>query len=1117
MRTFKLLAVVFSFCATPVLLAQSGSSYFADFELTGRGRANEVFNMTQDSEGNIAMATQNGVVVFDGSNSSLVGTGAYVYSLKHIAENGKTYVGCDGKIGFIQKNNFGKYVFTKIALKEAEEQAFTTIVTQGQDAYLQSSDWVVKVTNDKVTAKWKRPREGNFSGLFVLQNVLFVNVSTSGLYKLQENGKVSKHQVADGALAEEEVYFAIPRGKSEVVLGTSANQLFLFNGASLSVLPNERSNYLADKYLNAGERVDNTHMVLATLSGGLVVLNMYNGQLSEEYNTAHGFPDDQIKSITVDKNRGIWASHDMGITRIDRQIPIKLFSSYPGLNNRAYSVAEANGTVYVGASDGLYRLKAAESAEEYNRTVEQTQAARKKEKAAIKAGVSKTNIDDEKEEETSAGQTTTVDPSVRAAESDPENKTEENVIDRAGKRIKNIIRRAKEKGDKVINGEDEGEANPGTAYYLNENIVKPKGIFRLAGYSGEGSPQYIYSKIPGIDGKVRKIIVTPSGLFCLSNTGLFLYNGSQVVKVSAVNIKDASYCQGKIVYTTISGAYLYNEGGSSTLITYNPKHKNMYNVFYENPNTIWLGGMNKVLRLTVNADGAVSKETAIEVPAEYMDYMSIAKSGSMVYFVSSNGAYEFVPGNNTAVLSSLSPSDNQSVFEFCTGPVNHTLYFQSQEGWREVKANKELENMGLLDVVSDVRYVYKNNSGGLWAVNAEGKIFYLNKNIPAGGYDKNFNVFIRGVSGISGNSFDLSDLSISYQDATVEIKWGSDLFVKTDGTWYQYKIENLGRGTWSQWTKQTSLKIQLNPGSYTFVVRARDVMGNISPERELKIYIKPPFWQTWYFYLFLAAVLGGVGYLIFRWRNRALIENQKRLELMVKERTEQLEMEKEKSEVLLLNILPNAVAKELKESGHSSVRRHADSAVMFTDFCNFTKMSMGMSAEELVEKLDMYFREFDKVVEKYGLEKIKTIGDAYMCASGVPQPKHNGTVAIVMAAIEILEVVRTASSHWHIRIGIHQGSLVSGVVGKKKFAYDIWGETVNIASRMESSSEPMQINITEDVYNQIKEYFDCEKRGEIEAKSLGKTNMYFVKGLKEKYSSNGKSNVPNHSFMEVIK
>jgi class 3 adenylate cyclase len=172
---------------------------------------------------------------------------------------------------------------------------------------------------------------------------------------------------------------------------------------------------------------------------------------------------------------------------------------------------------------------------------------------------------------------------------------------------------------------------------------------------------------------------------------------------------------------------------------------------------------------------------------------------------------------------------------------------------------------------------------------------------------------------------------------------------------------------------------------------------------------------------------------------------------------------------------------------------------MFTDFKGFTQYAITLPPEKLVETIDYYFSKFDAIVEKYGLEKIKTVGDSYMCAGGLPFPTSDHADKMVNAAIEIAQFVQESKKHHDedlvrldIRIGINTGPVVAGVVGTKKFAYDIWGDTVNIASRMESNSEPGRINVSENTYELVKHAFDCESRGEIHMKNRGNMKMYFV-------------------------
>lgn len=212
------------------------------------------------------------------------------------------------------------------------------------------------------------------------------------------------------------------------------------------------------------------------------------------------------------------------------------------------------------------------------------------------------------------------------------------------------------------------------------------------------------------------------------------------------------------------------------------------------------------------------------------------------------------------------------------------------------------------------------------------------------------------------------------------------------------------------------------------------------------------------------------------------------------------EIERQKAENLLLNILPDETAEELKTFGQAIPRKYDKVSVLFTDFTNFTKISAKMTAEELIAELNECFVAFDEIIEQHQLEKIKTIGDAYMCAGGIPTPNDTNPIDTVKAAIALQKFMQQRNAmkesqglpYFQMRIGIHTGSVIAGVVGKNKFAYDIWGDTVNLASRMESTSPPNAINISESTYQYVQNHFTCTYRGEIEAKGKGKVNMYLV-------------------------
>ena len=242
-----------------------------------------------------------------------------------------------------------------------------------------------------------------------------------------------------------------------------------------------------------------------------------------------------------------------------------------------------------------------------------------------------------------------------------------------------------------------------------------------------------------------------------------------------------------------------------------------------------------------------------------------------------------------------------------------------------------------------------------------------------------------------------------------------------------------------------------------------------------------------------------------------LQEHNEQLEEKVRLRTKEIEKQKQiietaklQSDSLLLNILPAEIADELKQFGKSYARKHEQVSVLFADIKGFTFIAEQLTPVKLVTQLDEVFGAFDNIIAKYGMEKIKTIGDAYMCASGLPLADNENAIKSVKAALDMQQYIKEFGAankiqnlpNFEIRVGIHTGPLVAGVVGLKKFAYDIWGDAVNLASQMEQHSEVGKVNISGETYALVKDVFNCTHRGKIEAKSKGQVDMYFVDSIK---------------------
>lgn len=347
-----------------------------------------------------------------------------------------------------------------------------------------------------------------------------------------------------------------------------------------------------------------------------------------------------------------------------------------------------------------------------------------------------------------------------------------------------------------------------------------------------------------------------------------------------------------------------------------------------------------------------------------------------------------------------------------------------------------------------------------------------------------------------------------------------------EGIEYQYFLEGFDRG----WTprKASNYKEYTNlpAGKYLFQARytvSGDKTMDIMP---LQVKVLPIWYTSLAAIIFYFLLTGLIIRFMYDQLNLRFARTQFSLEQIINTRTEDLIIEKEKTEALLANVLPKNTASEIMEKGKATKIKYNFVTVLFSDIQGFTKIAEEMNPEVLIDELDKFFFYFDSVVEKFSIEKIKTIGDAYMCAGGIPEKNRTNPVEVILAALEMKAYMTRLKQtseiegmkYWDIRIGIHTGTVVAGVVGQKKLSYDIWGDTVNTASRMESSGEAGKINISGTTYEFVKDFFKCEYRGKMPVKYKGELEMYFVEGIvPDLCDENGG---PNRKFivrMQLIK
>lgn len=508
-----------------------------------------------------------------------------------------------------------------------------------------------------------------------------------------------------------------------------------------------------------------------------------------------------------------------------------------------------------------------------------------------------------------------------------------------------------------------------------------------------------------------------------------------------------------------------------------PLRSNQVNVVYETGGGIlWLGTALGLHRLDLAANKLKVFTTEDGLPNDFINGI-LPEGDSCLWVSTDNGLSRF--SLSTGAFSNFFVEDGITANEF-----NRISFFKSRSG----------------------RLYF----GGLNGVNAfyPGPQFLKMKEEETEApilfthfskYDGSSDSLITRIYGLSPEK----EIVISPWDRIFSLQFALADYRAPQNNVFSYWLEGYETG-WPEATTSNLVRYNNIPaGTYTLHVRAKAGGNNPhwnSKELAIRIVVKEAFYNTWWFWVLCTLLLTGGAFAFMRYRIYLARVRERALEGLVRERTSELELEKQKSEELLLNILPAETAEELKKFGAAKAKRHELVTVMFSDFKGFSRISEQMDPEDLVAEIDYCFRAFDEIMEKYGLEKIKTVGDAYLCVGGIRDDDGDEATRVALAAMEIqaflegLGIQRRLDGKpfFEARIGIHTGPLVAGIVGIKKFAYDIWGDTVNLASRMETCGEAGRVNISETTYRLIQPLFRCSYHGQFTETDGGGINMYFV-------------------------
>lgn len=593
--------------------------------------------------------------------------------------------------------------------------------------------------------------------------------------------------------------------------------------------------------------------------------------------------------------------------------------------------------------------------------------------------------------------------------------------------------------------------------------------------------------------------------------------------------------QGKIWFSTSSGGlYEWVENKGNPFIKpsrWNEKIANyskdyITTIYHENENEFWLGTMGSGLMKLDLRSGKITQWNKKKGLPNNVIYGILGDKKGNLWMSTNKGVSRYSPEKNrftnyTEVDGLMSNEFNQGAYLYTQ---NGIMYFGGIYGYNYFRP----ETLGRKPAQVEVSFTKLQVDKDWISPGDETKILSQGLNFT-------------------------EQLRFGYRQRSFTIKFMAKNMSNPRLLTYKYILEGSEEGEILLGNTNQIHFNALQPGEYTLKVYAKIGEGpwSSNPAR-MEIYIAAPFWKTVWFWTTIALFLGLFVVIFIRKKIDNERREQVRLEMKIAERTREireqniqierqrrtieekknnleeqkrlLEIEKEKTEKLLKNIIPESTYEELKTKGRASARAYKTVSVMFTDFVGFTKIADKMKPSDLVNELDIYFRKFDEIIVRNNLEKIKTIGDAYMCAGGVPVRNNTNPIDACLAALQIQDSMRILREQavkegrvvFDLRLGINTGEVTAGVIGSEKLAYDIWGATVNQAQRMEMLGEPGKVTISGQTYKFVEPYFICTFRGKARSKSQGFIDMYTVDQIKPELSVDGKGIYPNEKFKQIV-
>jgi serine phosphatase RsbU (regulator of sigma subunit)/ligand-binding sensor domain-containing protein len=800
---------------------------------------NQSWAICQGEDEVMLFANRRGILTFDGQEWKQAGIRVIPFAMSKDPAGGNIFIGAENDFGFIEKDPYGRYSYTSLAGDSALPGAVTKIIFRDSIIWFYSDRSISRFDRKKNATDLVLNSEPGtaFTGMFTNQKNTFINVSGRGLHRLESD---TLFPIVTGYLTEQtEILFSLPYDDKLVLTGLGNGRLSLFDGIKYYDYPVKDEGYLRANILSEGLALGDTAYAFTTLDGGALVVEKRTGKVLYTINNQVGLPDDEIFAAGLDNSGGLWLSHQYGLSRADLLIPVRDYSTYPGLAGNLSSVQTYRNDLYVASSEGVFYLEEVKSYTEVEVLVKKAQPA------------------------------ITEAPAVTQAAEPPAQRR--SILSRifGG-------RNTREQGQPAAAEQAPVVSTPQPPEYARKTVSTLRSI------------NYVYRKVSGLNEKCRQLVSTPHGLLAATNRGLYVINDRKarliipdryINFISWSQISDSWYiatANGYMKVRFVSGNWMPEVPDPGFMET-------IYSITAPAGDLIWLGGDNKAFRTKT---GSRDQYMEFEVANEFLQRYYVDHAGDTVFLFTESGAFYF-DANTGSFMNYLPTSSVRHK------PSGNTLLIHDGEDWISPGSTGKLKasELSLLRIFGEIVTV-TDIGNNLWIIAANNRLYRIDRTeIPGPG--EGIPVMIKNISNDKGVSFDLTNVKLSRGDDIVIFDIVAPSYIRQNSIQYQYFIGKV-MDNWSPWSADTHYEKYISrPGDYVLQVRARDIWGNPGEIQSLNLTIKAPFTETLLFYVLLTAFVLALFILIVRFREKQLQETNRVLEQKVKERTAEIEAQKE--------------------------------------------------------------------------------------------------------------------------------------------------------------------------------------------------------------------------------